>query len=122
MRKSGYWTAPSRQGWEGLLAFFLHGDLELAEEFGILVGQMELGTVPLFGRQFLPVHKIGLTPLVEPDRDFEDQEEVVTCRPDTPHDLGNPIGVGEGLVDSASQFLNQAFKIVIEVQKFTKPL
>lgn len=107
---------PAQQHWRELLAFFLNRDFELAKELGILIGEVELGIMPLLGRQFLAVHKVGFAPLVKTDRNFEDQKEVVPRRADAPHYFCNSIGVGKGLVDCASQFLDQPFKIVVEVQ------
>jgi len=102
---------------EGLLALFFNTDLQCTQELSVLVREAKLGIVALLRRQFLAVYEVAFAPFIKSDGNFQYQEEIITCRPDSPHDLGNPVRFEKGIIDGASQFLNQALEIVVEVQK-----
>jgi len=105
-----------------LLAIVLNYDFQRSEKLGILWRQAQCGIAGIvFGRYFLMMHSAGFSLLVETDRNFEDKKKVVACCPNPSHHLRNCVGIGERLVNSLAQFLDQALEIVVQLQKSPFP-
>src|SRR5712692_7782259 len=118
--REGAASRRGRQRFQGLTAdsgkVVVDGDLERAEELGVLVGEAELSVATPFRVKLLTMHDVRLAVLVETDGDFENQEEIVTRRADASHDLRNLLGIGEGFVDGVAGLVDELFELVVEVQ------
>jgi hypothetical protein len=55
--------------------------------------------------------------LVESDGDFENEEEVVAGGADASQNVGDPLRVGDGIVDGVAQFFDQPLEVIFEFQK-----
>lgn len=100
-----------------ILALVIDSDLQGPQKLSILVGEAEVLRVNTAASpQLLAMHQTRLTTLVEPDGHFQDEKKVVTRRPDTGHHVRNSFGLRQGLVDRVPQFLDQALKLVAELQ------
>jgi len=53
---------------------------------------------------------------VKADGDFQDEKEVVTGASNSGHHVSDFFGVRKRLIDGITQFLDQAFEVVIELQ------
>lgn len=77
--------------------FFLvfNNDLERTQELRILGSQQEIGFVHMaFSGEVLAVYRVDITLLIKSNCHFQHQKKVVSGRADTPHHIGNGVGIG----------------------------
>src|SRR5579864_3079744 len=96
--------------------FLVDVDLEGAQKLGVLVGETKLAFVIRLSVEFLAMHHVGLAALVEADRDFEDQEEVVARGADASHHFGNLLRLRQRVVDRVPEFVDELLESVVEFQ------
>ena len=77
---------------------------------------MEFGVDARIGVQFMAMHHIHFATLIESDRDFQHEEQVITRSADARHDLRDPVRIGKGFVDRVAQLFDQAFEIIVQLQ------
>ena len=99
---------------------FIHDDLQGAKKLGVLRGEVEIRVGIALGVDLRAMDNIDFIALVEANRDLQNQEEVVAGGANTCHDIRNLVGFGKGFVDGVSQFLNQSFEIIVEIQMLTR--
>ena len=107
----------SRPSEEALgLKVFIHDDFQSAEELGVLCGEVKFRISPALGVELMAMHQACLAAFIKADGDFQNEEEVVAGVADARHDVSDPLGIGEGLVDGVAQLFDQAFKLVVQFQ------
>ncbi len=77
------------QMWESanLAVVVVYADFQSPQELRVMVGKMELGFAALLRGDPLSMHQIRLSSLVEPDRDFQNQKQVIPRRANAAHHL-----------------------------------
>jgi len=99
-----------------LLALLFNTNFERAQKLSVLIREVEFGVVALLRRQLLPVDKVCFPPLVKANRDFQNQEQVVSRGADPAQDFSDPVRLRQRFVDGGSQFFDQEFEIVVKFQ------
>ena len=102
----------------GLFVLFLDYDSERSQKPGVLTGKEEIRLVGIdFRWQALAVGGAFFALPVKANRDFQNQEKVVSGGPDAAHNLRNIGRVRQRFVNCLTKFLDQGLEVVVELQK-----
>src|ERR1700732_1239744 len=93
----------------------LNLDAERLEELQVLIVGLELSS---------PQRRLFagfLATLAYPDGGFQHQEDIVAALFDSRRDIGDGLGIRQGLVDRLTQFLHQLLQLLVHITPLQDP-